>query len=352
MALSKLVFTPYNTSTEDGARQLFFEYPHKNYQLRTMGVSKHRMAAYLEKTLSAPCVQTICLRDNGSLVGLVALQFLPWMSEHFGMRMYAVRHLLARSGSPLVHTRLLRFVIEELDDVDFLDCRVAVDDIYSAHALEVCGFRYVGAETFLGQKLQSLRRYDVTTTVEVGPCEVHDRDDVLNIVEETHVHNRFVYDPLITERAARSLFRRLVENCFDQPQFQVLVAKSSDGVQGFLVSKNNRGFHDAVGIRTGSLDFIGVRPEARKNGIGAALNRVALLAMAQEGVTYVGVRTLANNYPALRNCLTTGFSVTSSSLHFHRWVKRPRPALRKRFSEVGEDSFRPGGDSSFRWAVG
>jgi ribosomal protein S18 acetylase RimI-like enzyme len=328
------------------------EYPHKNYQLRTMGVSKDRMAAYLETTLREPGVQTICLRDNGSLAGLVALQFLPWMSEHFGMKMYAIRHLLARSDSPLVHTRLLRFVIEELADVDFLDCRVAVDDIYSAHALEVCGFRYVGAEIFLGQKLQSLHQDDVTNAVEVGPCEAPDREEVLNIVEETHVHNRFVYDPLITERAARSLFRRLIQKCFDQSQFQVLVARAHDRVQGFLASKMNKGFHDAVGLRTGSLDFIGVRPDVRKKGIGAALNRVALQAMAQERVTYVGVRTLANNYPALRNCLTTGFSVTSSSLHFHRWVRRPRPALRKSFSEVGGNLSRAAGDSSLRWVVG
>jgi ribosomal protein S18 acetylase RimI-like enzyme len=352
MALARLVFMPYDTSTEDGAQKLFLEYPHKNYQLQTMGISKDRMAAYLETTLREPGVQTICLRGNGSLVGLVALQFLPWMSEHFGMRMYAVRHLLARSGSPLVHIRLLRFVIEELADVDFLDCRVAVDDIYSAHALEMCGFRYVGTEIFLGQKLQSLGQADVTTAVEVGPCEALDREEVLNIVEETHVHNRFVYDPLITELAARSLFRRLVQKCFDQSQFQVLVAKSRDRVQGFLVSKTNKGFHDAVGVRTASLDFIGVRPEVRKNGIGAALNRVALIDMAQERVTYVGVRTLANNYPALRNCLTTGFSVTSSSLRFHRWVKRPRPALRKSVSEGNGNVSRAAGDSSVRWVVG
>jgi ribosomal protein S18 acetylase RimI-like enzyme len=352
VSFSRLVFSPYDTHAEGGVRQLFSEYPHKNYQLHTMGVSKDRMVSYLVRTLREPGVQSICLRDNGSLVGLVALQFLPWMSEHFGMRMYAVRHLLARSDSPLVHSRLMRFVIEELADVDFLDCRVAVDDIHSAHALEVCGFRYVGAEIFLGQKPQSLHQPDLTTAVEVVPCQALDREEVLRIVEETHVHNRFVYDPLITQRSARLLFRRLVENCFDQSQFQVYVARSRERVDGFLVSKMNNAFHDAVGVRTGSLDFIGVRPEIRKNGIGAALNRVALHTMIEERVDYVGVRTLANNYPALRNCLSTGFSVTSSSLHFHRWVRRPRPALRKRFTEVDRNLFRDRSDSSPRWVVG
>jgi ribosomal protein S18 acetylase RimI-like enzyme len=352
MGLPRLVFTPYDTSTEDGARKLFLEYPHKNYQLRAIGVSKYRMAAYLETTLREPGMQTICLRDDGALVGLVALQFLPWMSEHFGVKMYAIRHLLARSGNSLVHTRLLRFVIEELTDVDFLDCRVAVDDIYTAHALEVCGFRYVGTEIFLGQKLRSLQQADVMSDVEVGPCDAVDCEEVLDIVEETHVHNRFAYDPLITERSAKSLFRRLVEKCFDQSQFQVFVARSAQRVQGFLVSKINKGFRDAVGVNTGSLDFIGVRTEARKNGIGAALNRIALHAMAQETVTYVGVRTLANNYAALRNCLTTGFSVTSSSLHFHRWVRRPRLAMKRSSSEFSRKESRAVSGAFPHWVLG
>jgi hypothetical protein len=62
----------------------------------------------------------------------------------------------------------------------------------------------------------------------------------------------------------------------------------------------------------------------RGRGVGSSLNRIALGQMAKDGLEYAGVRTLANNYPAMRNCFCTGFDVTSSSLHFHQWIRDAR----------------------------
>lgn len=328
MSLSRLVFAPFDPPRDQEIRLLFKDYPHKDYQLKSMGVSKESMADYLEATLQGEGIQSICLRDNGKLVGLIALQALPWMSEHFGLRMYAVPHLLAGMGGPLVRARLLRYVLEELHEVDFLDCRIAVDDVYAAQALEAAGFRYVGTEVYLGQALESNHSGKLSTEIEIRDCERADRRQVLEIVEDTHVHNRFAYDPIIQEDLARSLYRRLVENCFDQPQFTVLVARSHRTVEGFIISKTNKTFCQVVGKKTGSLDLIGVRPATRNRGLGAALNRAALHRLARDGVVYVAVRTLANNYPALRITFKTGFAITSTSLHFHRWIQRPKTAYR------------------------
>jgi ribosomal protein S18 acetylase RimI-like enzyme len=327
MSMSRLILDPYDKRRDHEVQILFKEYTHKDHQLRTLGIPKERMAVYLEKTLDEPGSHNICLRDNGRLVGLISLQFLPWMSEHFGLRMCAVRHLLARSDSPMVHTRLLRFVMEELKEVDFLDCRVAVDDIYSAHALEVCGFRYVGTEIFLGQVLNPQPPpCDLPSGIEICPCRPEDRPEILDIVGETHVHNRFVYDPIIQEDTTRSLYRKLVANCFEAVSFRVLVARSERGVEGFLTFKMNPNFSQVSGIQCGSLDFIGVRPQTRTRGLGAALNRMALREMVQEGDKIAAVRTLASNYPALKTCFRTGFMITSTSLHFHRWIHRPKIA--------------------------
>ena len=328
MSMSRLVFAPFDPYRDEEVRQLFKEYPHKDYQLRSMGVSKECMAKYLERTLRGPNVQSICLRDDGRLVGLIALQSLPWMSEHFGMKMYAVSHLLARSEGPLERARLVRFVMEELKEVDFLDCRIAVDDVFSAQALEVCGFRYVGTEMYLGQEVRPCDAPTPLPGVDIKDCQRGDRRQILEIVEETHVHNRFAYDPLIDVRLARSLYRRLVENLFDNEQFTVLAARSRGAVEGFVISKQNTIFDEVVGMKSGSLDLIGVRPETRNRGLGAQLNRVALHRMAEENVRFAAVRTLASNYPALRITSHTGFRVTSTSLHFHRWIRQPKATRR------------------------
>jgi len=323
MLMNHLTFAPYDFHRDIDIDQLFRDYKHKDQQLKVMGVSKEQMVKYLEKSLSKPNIQSICLREKGQLAGMIALQSLPWMSEHFGLRMFAVPHLLARSTGPLVHARLLRYVIEELQDVDFLDCRVAIDDIYSAHALEICDFRYVGTEIYMGQVLKSISPPESHPGYEIILCTPRERDQVVQIAGETHVHNRFVHDPIINENATKSLYERLVTNCFENNQFNVLVAHSHGEVLGFIISKMNLAFSQEVGRLCGSLDFIGVRPEVRNKGLGVALNQWALYHLAEKNADFVAVRTLASNYAALATCFRTGFSITSTSLHFHKWIQRP-----------------------------
>jgi ribosomal protein S18 acetylase RimI-like enzyme len=324
MFLRRLNIAPYDPKRDEAVLGLFTEYGHKDYQLKVMGVAKARMAAYLARTLTAPGMNSICLRDNGKPLGLLGIQSLPWMSRHFGLRMYAVPHILAAaSEGPVVHARLLRYVVEELSDVDFLDCRVAVDDVDATQALEICGFRYVGTEIYMGQELKPGPPPEHHPDFEIRLCEWEDREEVLDIVGETHVNNRFAHDPVIPESLSHSLYQRLVANCFDQKQFQVLVARTDGEVQGFIISKMNEAFSRVVGKWCGSLDFIGVRPHTRNRGLGAALNRFALHRMAQEGAEFTAVRTLAGNYAALGTCYRTGFKITATSLHFHRWVRRP-----------------------------
>jgi ribosomal protein S18 acetylase RimI-like enzyme len=324
MSMRHLTYAPFNADKDGDIHHLFCDYKFKDYQHKFMGVSKEQMVQYLKKTLSEPGAQSICMREGNQLVGLISLKSLPWMSNHFGFRMYAVTHLLAKGENPLVHARLLRYVMEELPNVDFLDCRVAVDDVCSTHALEICGFRYVGAEIYLGQFLKAGDPPEPQPRFEIRPLvQPQDQDRVLAIAGETHTHNRFAYDPFINGHAAKSLYQRLVANCFKHNQFDVLVAQSAETVEGFIISKLNLAFSQEVGFQCGSLDFIGVDPEIRNRGLGKALNQWALYHLAQKGVVYAAVRTMASNYAALTLVHRTGFQMTSTSLHFHKWVARP-----------------------------
>jgi ribosomal protein S18 acetylase RimI-like enzyme len=324
MLTRHLTYAPFHADKDGDIDHLFYDYKFKDYQHKFMGVSKERMVRYLKKTLSEPGVQSICMREGNQLVGLISLRSLPWMSEHFGFRMYAVAHLLTKGENPLVHARLLRYVMEELPDVDFLDCRVAVDDVCSTHALEICGFHYVGAEIYLGQFLKAGDPPEPQPRFEVRPLvQPQDQDRVLAIAGETHTHNRFAYDPFINEHAAKSLYQRLVVNCFKHNHFDVLVAQSGETVEGFIISKLNPAFSQEVGFQCGSLDFIGVHAETRNRGLGKALNQWALYHLARKGVVYAAVRTMASNYAALALVYRTGFQMTSTSLHFHKWVARP-----------------------------
>jgi ribosomal protein S18 acetylase RimI-like enzyme len=289
-----------------------------------MGASKERMVEYLKKNLHQPDIQTVCLSEKDRLLGFISIKFLPWLSNHFGFRMFAVVHLLARGEDPLVQARLLRYVMEESRDVDFLDCRIAANDVYSAHALEICGFRYVGAEIFLGQNLKTVNPPDRIPAYEIRPFQkTTDYHPLLEIAGNIHIHNRFSYDPFIKENQAKSIYKHLVANCFEDENFNVLVAQSNGKMEGFIISKLNNPLSRDLGFRCASLDFIGVRQEIRNRGLGKALNLWALHHLAEGQVSFVGVRTMASNYSALTVCHKTGFQLTSASLHFHKWVSRP-----------------------------
>jgi ribosomal protein S18 acetylase RimI-like enzyme len=176
----------------------------------------------------------------------------------------------------------------------------------------------------LGQILKTGDTSEPYSDFNIRPfIQDRDQDQVLAIAGETHIHNRFIYDLFINENAAKSLYKRLVANCFKHKQFNVLVARSRGTVEGFIISKLSPTFSQEVGFQCGSLDFVGVRPETRNRGIGKALCQWALSHLAQKGVVFAAVRTMASNYPALALCYSIGFHMTSTSLHFHKWVARP-----------------------------
>lgn len=325
MTRNHLIYAPYHPDKDAEILQLFKDYAFKDYQIKFMGASKERMMDYLKKTLHQPEMKTICLSERNRLIGFISIKYLPWLSKHFGFSMYAVAHLLARGEDPLVQARLLRYVMEESRNVDFLDCRIAANDVLSAHALEICGFRYVGAELYLGQIMKKESTPEPQTLFEIRPFQRPiDQDQVLDIAGSIHIHNRFSYDPFVKEVDAQSIYRRLVANSFEDDQFSVLVAKTSEKIEGFIVTKFNRPLSQKLGFHCASLDFIGVHQENRNKGLGKALNQWALHHLSQKDVIFVGVRTMASNYSALAVCNKTGFHLTSASLHFHKWVSRPR----------------------------
>ncbi len=323
MSMTPLVFTTYDPKEDLDVKELFQEYPHKDYQLKFIGLAKSAMVKYLESTLSKRNTTAICLRNGAELVGLVGLEAMPWMSERFRMRMFAIPHLLARRGEVVVFKRLLRYVMEELAHVDFLDCRVAVDDIPAANSLEASGFRYIGVETYMLLHLGAQEKPRTRDDFEIGPALEEEHEELSEMCSEIHFHNRFIYDPVITNKDARSLYGGLFSHCFDHSDFSVMVARSKSGPVGYVVSKINPYFSAITNTPSGSVAFAGVSPEARGYGLAETLIRWALYDLAKKRVSIVAARILASNYPALCTALKLGFKVTSNSLHFHRWVQRP-----------------------------
>ncbi len=317
-----LTICPLTDNDLEEVRGLLFDYPYKDFQLQQLGIPKEKMVSFLECSLFADHTRQACLREGGKLVGLIGIGALPWMSGLFGVKMFTLKHFLTADKSQGYFQTMIRYVLDQMSLVEFLDCRVASGDIQAIHALENAGFRFVGNEVYLARSLERNPVPEDYADTDCVPCPDELRDQVLKLVEEAHVHNRFMYDPEVSQEQAANIFRKYVSGIAFEEGYRIMVKRSGDKVDGFIIYKFNPGLSQAVDGSYASLDFIGVDRSSQNKGIGEILNRAALADLSASGAGHVVVRTFASNYPAIRILHKVGFKITSSDLHFHHWMKR------------------------------
>ena len=205
-----LSLNPFTENDLEEVGALFRDYPHKDFQLQQLDIPKNKMVDFLKRSLYLNNTNQACLRESGRVVGLIGIGALPWMSRLFGAKMYSLRHFLTADRSQGYFQTMIRYVLDQMPEVDFLDCRVASGDIQAIHALENLGFRFVGNEVYLARSLTKAEipeKYGRTGCV---PCPDELKSQVLALVEQTHVHNRFMYDPEVTPEQANNIFRKYV----------------------------------------------------------------------------------------------------------------------------------------------
>ncbi len=320
---SNLQISPLAPEDLAGVEELFLGYPYKDFQLRQLGIVKKNMVAFLKTTLEGPEVSSICLKEEGRVVGLISAKHLPWLSKTFGARMYTLQHLLTADRPAGYYQTMLHYLLEMMPQIDFLDCRVAGGDIAAIQALENSGFRFVGNEVYLARNLRGQEVPAEWAQTGCEPCPQRMRDQVMELVRQTHFHNRFMYDPEVPAQQAAQIYQRYLSGVAFDSDFRSQVRLEGDKVKGFILYKFNTGLSQIVHGRYASLDFIGVATGDQNGGVGESLNQAAIWDLKQSGVTHVVVRTFGTNYPALRIVHKIGCKITSSDLHFHFW-QRPQ----------------------------
>ena len=134
--LKELCIQPLSEADLPEVENLFLGYPYKDFQLRQMDIPKARMVKFLQRSLQAKAARSACLREDDRLVGLISAVHLPWMSGLFGANLYTLQHFLTEGKGPGYFQNMLRYFIDQIADVDFIDCRVASGDVNAVQALE------------------------------------------------------------------------------------------------------------------------------------------------------------------------------------------------------------------------
>ncbi|MBW2618887.1 MAG: GNAT family N-acetyltransferase [Deltaproteobacteria bacterium] len=316
-----LLIRPLREEDTAEVEQLFARYPYKDFQLKQLEIPKEKMIAFLARTLKGELSWSACLREEGRLVGLMSARDLPWMSQLIGARMFSLQHFLTDNKSPGYYQTMLRYFLDQMNEVDFLSCRVASGDINAIQALENSGFRFVGNEVNLIRSFAESPVGEEYNRPDCLPCPQDLQGSVMGLVEKTHVHNRYMYDPEVSAETAAEIFSKYLSGFAFKEGFRSRIMLEGGKVTGFIFYKFNTALSDLVGGLYASLDFIGVDRSAQNRGTGEILNQAALYDLAASGATHCVVRTFGSNYPAIRICHKVGFKITSSDLHFHHWLR-------------------------------
>jgi ribosomal protein S18 acetylase RimI-like enzyme len=306
--------------------QLFYNYPYKDFQLKQLGIPKRTMAAILKDSLQGEKVFNCAFWEEEHMTGMLSARYLPWISTQFSANMYSLKHMLSDNKDSDFYYTMLSYITGQIDEMDFLDCRVANGDIDAIQALESFGFRFAGNEVYMVNSLVNSSHLQTGKIEGIEKCSSLHRDKVVELARRTHVHNRYMYDPYVDRNEAIELYSKYMAGFAFGPDYRSIVKVEGGKLLGFLFYKYNRNLSEKVGGSYASLDFIGVDTDAQNQGIGEQLNRAALADLASTGTTRVVVRTFGNNYPAIRICQKVGFQITASDLHFHLWL-RPKGKL-------------------------
>ena len=188
--------------------------------------------------------------------------------------------------------------------MEIAGCRVPEAARHEAHALEDAGFRVVECLLTLGRALPE----SLPAPASIGPMRADEEEACAALAGRVFQYDRFHWDPQIDDRAADRLKSAWILNAARGRADAMLVARDGGQVVGFNACM--RAGDAAV------IDLIGVAPEARGRGLGAALVEAALAHYAG-GAREMIVGTQSKNIASLALYQRAGFRVRDSHLTFH-----------------------------------
>mgnify|MGYP000187957119 CR=1 FL=1 len=317
--MSALQLKPSTDSDLNRIEELFAQHKFKDYQLHQLDIPKSTMVAWLTRNLSKQEIYTWYLRESGKLQGIISAKPQSWISEMLEVNAVSLLHLLAENQDFLRLNELLRIFLDQYHDFDFMDCRVASGDINAIHTLEESGFHFMGNEAYLVLNMKHYSAPQLENLSMCRRCPEHLWPQVLELSRQVHIHNRYMNDPHINREMVRKVYSGYISEFGGIEPYRTIIYEEDNLVTGFVLYKWNHGLSRFVGHNYASLDFIGVDPNARCRGIGHLLNTAALNDLAANGADHVVVRTLGNNFPAIRILSKSGFEISSLDCHFHYW---------------------------------
>lgn len=332
--MSAISLVPLTESLLEGAAQLLRSYPYKQFQHHLQGTRPEELAGYHVENLRRKLARNVCLwvvSRDGEAIGLLGLAHHKWHSEIFGHNIWVASPFLFRYGTAGEISDALRLLAHEASarDAALLSGRVDVEDYALLQGAGQAGWVNVGTSvklTWLSawvddnwRSLYTTAQFHSAEVVEVDRLSADEADVVAQIAGQSHTHSHYFNDPRLDRERACRLFQEWAVKCAALSNATTFTARDGTACVGFLTALTNRELAAWSGGAAGVIDFIAVAPSAQKRGIGGLLLRAALNTLALR-VQRIEVRTMLDNYAAIRLYQRHAAVLSSADVHLHCWL--------------------------------
>lgn len=265
--------------------------------------------------------KAIIAEDGKETVGLVILEFLPWDTKHFRMKMARISYLMANkdySQALAIKNKLLSSLFElcRKEKIVYLSCRIDINDISSIHALEMNGFRLMDTLVTFAFIKGKHKIPEIKTIYPVRKCRAKDLPHLMEIAEKSFTDDRFHLDPCILKEKADSLYSEWIKNSFEQKE-TIFVAVSGNKPRGFLTYKLYKDLAKITGYKIMGRGLMAVEREAK----GAIISLMkATFKDVRKNYDCVEYDTRLNNYEVIHICQKLGLDLVRAKYTFHKWL--------------------------------
>ena len=232
-------------------------------------------------------------------------QYLPWDSNHFGLRIGRVKSARPEESSM---ADISRWASDQSIDCLYL---LADPDPRTLRVVAGAGFRFVDVRATLEFGLSEHPMQELAQ--EVRPATTDDVPNLRRIAGESHRDSRFYADGNLPRALCDELYRIWIERSCVDPAFasEVLVAERNSRAVGYVSY--------LLSSAEAEIGLVGIDRDFRGQGIGGQLLSETLRRIGAGGGRRVRVVTQGSNVPAQRLYQSLGFRTSSIGLWYHGW---------------------------------
>lgn len=296
-------------------QDLFFNYPYKEFQLKSLGLDPKLMAQYY----SSRAEKAKNKYTSEHPFGLATLSPFSDFSKLFNKAFFLLDNFISEGGES-GYLKLAAQFTAKGSQADFIIAKIPVDASDSTRALLSSGFYYVCSEAVFSADITKLPPIETKGFENARKSTLADLPILTEISKSTHLDIRYYFDPFFDKQVIKEYYASLLEQSLNSTSQDIFSYEEGGKVLGFITVIYNKALSDFTGQKYGSLDYIAVDSSAQNKSIGYILNNFALYQLKEMGYRYISVKTMGSNYRAIRLLQKNSFQLTSQNtiLHYNR----------------------------------